>query len=133
MVAAQTFAVLWLMRLSAKLLVFFGAPNIPMHFLPGHLAYLGSYFRRISNPAAALVAVLCTSAIAFLLVLMALEAPGGGFTQTGLILLATLAVLAVFEHLALVVRLPDDTLWSWALRPACGTTNNETTGGRRNP
>ena len=40
-----TFALLWLMRLSAKLNLFFGVPNRAEEFLPEGLSYLKSYFR----------------------------------------------------------------------------------------
>ncbi|MGL4438274.1 MAG: putative photosynthetic complex assembly protein PuhE, partial [Bosea sp. (in: a-proteobacteria)] len=44
--ALWTFAILWIMRLSSKINIFLGAPNIPDEFLPAHLGYLASYFRR---------------------------------------------------------------------------------------
>jgi putative photosynthetic complex assembly protein 2 len=131
MVAAQTFLVLWIMRVSAKLLVFFGAPNIPTHFLPNHLLYLGSYFRRAANPAAALLALGATSTVAAGLVSLAFAAPSGGFAEAAFVLLSTLATLAVFEHLALVIRVPDQPLWAWAVRPACENPDTKTTGRSR--
>ncbi|PTT83100.1 photosynthetic complex assembly protein 2, partial [Pelomonas sp. HMWF004] len=45
-VALWTFAVLWVMRLSAKLNVFLGVPNLYESFLPAHLRYMHSYFRQ---------------------------------------------------------------------------------------
>jgi len=41
-----TFVILWLMRLSAKLNIFLGVANLAEEFLPPHLRYLESYFRR---------------------------------------------------------------------------------------
>ena len=44
--ARWTFLVLWVMRISAKLNLFLGVRNLSEEFLPPHLAYLQSYFRR---------------------------------------------------------------------------------------
>ena len=44
-VAICTFAMLWCMRLSAKLNLFFGVPQNGAQYLPDHLKYLASYFR----------------------------------------------------------------------------------------
>ena len=41
-----TFAILWAMRQSAKLNVFLGVRNLSEEFLPPHLAYLQTYFKR---------------------------------------------------------------------------------------
>jgi putative photosynthetic complex assembly protein 2 len=50
-VALCTFAVLWCMRFSAKLNLFFGVPEVGEQYLPRHLAYLGSYFRKRAGSA----------------------------------------------------------------------------------
>ena len=50
-VAAIAFAVLFVMRISAKLNIFLGVPNLTVDFLPVQLAYLKSYFRvAVFNP-----------------------------------------------------------------------------------
>lgn len=118
-IAAATFVILWGMRISAKLLVFFGAPNIPANFLPSHLKYLSSYFRRKRHfPAAGMAIALTTSVVVSMLFMVRESSAADLSTHTGLILLTTLAVLAVFEHVALVVTLPDKSLFAWALAPA---------------
>ena len=129
-VPAITYLLLWAMRVSAKLLVFFGAPNIPADFLPPHLRYLSSYFRKEPHPPAALSALFITSGAAVSMALMVREAVPGLFAHTVLVLLTTLAGLAVFEHIALVVRLPDRALFSWALRPGSGAPESDITSGR---
>ena len=45
-VAICTFALLWCMRFSAKMNLFFGVPEVGEQYLARHLAYLASYFRR---------------------------------------------------------------------------------------
>ncbi|MEE4208344.1 MAG: DUF3623 family protein, partial [Parvularcula sp.] len=117
-VAAETFLLLYVMRVSAKLLVFFGAPNIPAHFLPDRIAYFATYFRRSASPAAAIVALGFTTLLFLLIGNAALAAPEGSFSQIAHTLLASLAGLAVIEHFALVVRVPDQSLWAWAVRTA---------------
>lgn len=111
--AALTFLLLWIMRLSVKFILFFGAPNIPAEALPTHLRYLASYFRRSQSSRFLPVAFAFSVAIALALGIEALShAPGDyGFTAYGL--LATLASLAVLEHAALRLRLPDRLLGVW--------------------
>ena len=124
-IALWTFLLLWGMRLSAKFVVFFGAPNLSESFLPGHLSYLTSYFSKRSGGAFFLGAIAIVTSVAAVLVWLAIEAPVGSFEAVGWILLGSLAVLAVIEHWALVLPLPDAALWRWAIQ---GT---ETVNGKK--
>jgi len=115
-IAAATFALLWGMRISAKLLIFFGAPNVSDAFLPGHLKYLSTYFNTQQRTRYFPIFLALTSAVAIVLLYQGLSTQAGQVEATGYLLLGTLALLAVFEHLALVLPLPDQRLWSWAQR-----------------
>jgi putative photosynthetic complex assembly protein 2 len=114
--ALWTFLVLWGMRLSTKLNIFLGVPNITVEFLPQHLAYLKSYFANkpmnLLFPASVTISTLITA----LLVLKAGEAGAGSHAGIGHALLATLMALAVIEHWFLVIPLPFGDLWSWGLK-----------------
>ena len=114
-VAALTFALLWIMRLSAKLNLFLGVRNHGEEFLPPHLGYLGSYFRhRRMNPLLP-VSLIAGSGVAALLINAALQTESAGL-RTGSLLLASLLVLALVEHLMMVLPLSPAALWRWALR-----------------
>lgn len=111
---AMTFVLLWAMRLSSKMVIFLGAPNVAAHFLPDHLAYLGSYFKTSrATPWFAVFGIFVT-AVAGTLIYLGFTAPAGSFSSAGYLLLAGLAWLAVFEHAVLVMPIPDKALWSWA-------------------
>lgn len=113
-VALWTFAVLWVMRLSAKLNLFLGVPNLYEGFLPPHLRYLGSYFRRRAGNPMFATGVLLASGVT----LAAWAAAVGAttpFTQAAVGLVASLLTLAVIEHWMLVLPLPADRLWRWGL------------------
>jgi putative photosynthetic complex assembly protein 2 len=110
----MTFALLFAMRLSTKLNIYLGVPNTTVEFLPGHLAYLKSYFRqKPMNLLFPFSATLSTLLTAWLVHEAALGDPA---LATGFVLLATLAALGVIEHWFLVVPLPVAGLWSWGLR-----------------
>lgn len=113
--ALWTFAILWIMRLSTKINIFLGAPNIPDEFLPAHLGYLASYFsRRPMNgffPFAITAAIVATALLAHL----AVAAAPGSFERVGYVLLTTLMALAVLEHWLLYVPVSATKLWSWGL------------------
>ncbi len=117
-----TFVALWWLRLSAKLNIYFGVPNINFEFLPPHLGYLASHFK--VAPMNAFFPASITAATAAALVMAEAAAGASGAAAVGLTLVATLVALAVVEHWFLVLPLPDAALWRWALpkRPAPATT-----------
>ena len=115
-VAAATFVLLWGMRISAKLLIFFGAPNASHHFLPMHLKYLSTYFNTRRRTRAFPIFLVLTSAVACFLLYNGLIHQAGTVDAIASLLLGTLALLAVFEHIALILPIPDQRLWAWAVR-----------------
>jgi putative photosynthetic complex assembly protein 2 len=113
-IGAWTFMILWWMRLSAKLNVFLGVPNLTEEFLPEHLQYLRRFFTHKAMNLLFPISVSVSTVAVALLALAALEAQTA-FATVGLSLLATLLALAVLEHWFLVLPLPDAALWRWAL------------------
>jgi len=104
------------MRQSAKLNFFLGVRNLNDHFLPAHLAYLHSYFRRRRMnglfPLSVVVATVATVAAwewAFAADLTAAR-------EAAALLAATLLSLGVLEHWFMVIPLPSHALWNWGLR-----------------
>jgi putative photosynthetic complex assembly protein 2 len=111
-----TFAILWAMRQSAKLNVFLGVRNFSEEFLPGHLRYLQSYFRRARMNSLFPVVVALSTWLA-VRVWQAAFAPGiDAFTATSLTFAASLLSLAILEHWFLVLPLPSAAMWNWSLR-----------------
>jgi putative photosynthetic complex assembly protein 2 len=115
-VALGTFAILWVMRQSAKLNLFFGVPNLSESLLPDHLAHLTSYFRRRPMNLLFPVSITGATALTAMLVERAFDAAPGTFEFTAFALLATLSGLAVIEHWLLVLPLPVEALWAWGMR-----------------
>lgn len=113
-VAAWTFAVLWSLRLSAKLNLFLGVRNLGEAFLPEHLRYLHSYFRQRDGNPLFLPSVAAAAAVAALLWQQAWTA-GSPFEQAGLALTASLLSLAVLEHAFMMLPLASERLW-WLRR-----------------
>lgn len=116
--ALWTFLILWGMRISAKLVVFSGAPNLADQFLPRHLDYLKSYFSRRPPGSLFAAAVLSITSVSALLALTAFSQAPGSHASAGFLLLMAIAILAVIEHWALVLPMRDPSLWGWALKPA---------------
>jgi putative photosynthetic complex assembly protein 2 len=113
-VGTWTFAVLWVMRLSAKLNLFLGVRNRGEEFLPPHLLYLGSYFRRRTINALLPVSLLAGGVAVVLLVATAVDSTGA--SRVGLLLVASMLVLALVEHLLMVTPMSATALWRWAIR-----------------
>lgn len=114
-VGTWTFLVLWSMRISAKLNLFFGAPNVSVELLPKHLDYLGSYFARRRASLFFPLSVTAASLL-FGIALHAAATAGDAYGSVSWTLVATLLGLAIIEHWFLVLPLPDATLWRWALK-----------------
>lgn len=113
-VAAQTFALLFAMRLCSKFNIFLGVANTGAEMMPDHLDYLKSYFRtRSMNPLFpfTLAGSLLLSA---LLANAALAAPTGSGEAVGYLLLVVLAMLGVIENCILMMPLRSSELWAWA-------------------
>jgi putative photosynthetic complex assembly protein 2 len=114
-VGLGTYLVLWAMRLSAKLNLFLGVPNLGEKFLPAHLQYLKSFFRKRSMNLLFPVSV-SASSIAVYLLARKYAAADDAFEGTGYALTVSLLALAVVEHWFMVLPLPSEKLWRWALR-----------------
>lgn len=128
-VGTWIFMVLWVMRLSAKLNVYLGVPNLTEEFLPEHLAYLKSFMRkRPMNPLFP-VSVTGGTVVTTLLVGQALAGGEGSFEATAFTFVAVLLALAILEHWFLVLPLPDAALWSWALRSRATDSIKEGSAG----
>lgn len=125
-VGAWTFLVLWIMRTSAKLNLFLGVRNLSEEWLPEHLAYLGSFFRRRRMNALLPFSILGAGWVMALLVDSA-TAPGlNDAAVAGLMLTAALLGLAILEHALMVLPLPTSAttgaLWGWAMRSPARAT-----------
>lgn len=113
-IGAMVFVLLLAMRLSTKLNIFLGVPNMSTEILPPHLTYLKSYFGpRRFTPLLAL-SILASVALAVWLGSVALAAPAGP-EAAGASLLFALAALGALEHLFLALPFRDGALWAWAL------------------
>lgn len=123
-VGTQTFFVLWIMRLSAKFNVFLGVRNLTERFVPEHLRYLLSYFRRARLNPLMPASLACGGAAAALLAGAALAPDATPAVAVGRTLVATILGLAVLEHIFLTLPLPDAVLWHWAIQ-------TKTTPGRK--
>jgi putative photosynthetic complex assembly protein 2 len=111
-----TFVVLWSMRQSAKLNLFFGVRNLYESFLPAHLKYLHTYFRRkLMNPLFP-ISVIAASAVAWVMWQRAFAPDISAFEATSLTFASILLSLAVLEHLFLVLPMPSEWLWAWGLK-----------------
>ncbi|MCW6507313.1 putative photosynthetic complex assembly protein PuhE [Lichenifustis flavocetrariae] len=115
-VAFWTFAILWLMQLSAKLNVFLGVPNLAEEFLPAHLSFLRSFMTRKSMNLFFPVSITVSMISATLMIEGIVSGEATPFQAVSLTMLSSLMVLAILEHWFLVVPLPVEALWRWCLQ-----------------
>jgi putative photosynthetic complex assembly protein 2 len=109
-----TFILLWVMRISAKLNIFLGAPNAISEMMPERMAYLKTYFNTGTTSYFFPVTIGAAAAVMVALVIGAWQA-SHEFVVVGHLLLATFMALAIIEHFVLVLPVSDRALWSWAM------------------
>lgn len=109
-VAAWTFALLWAMRLSAKVNLYLGVRNPGTEMLPARMRYLASYFGRRSWNLLLPVSLLGIGALTAWLGSVALDADER-YLRTAAGLATALAALALIEHLFLVMPWSVARLW----------------------
>ncbi|MEM9461611.1 MAG: putative photosynthetic complex assembly protein PuhE [Myxococcota bacterium] len=139
-VATWTFVVLWIMRLSAKLNIFVGVRNLSEEFIPPHLRYLTSYFRKARFSPLIIVSLAGAGLALMPLVGGVLDPEASAFTVCSHALVATMLGLGMLEHVFLALPVPDAVLWRWAFRPraqgraaARSAKHPRARGGLRNP
>jgi len=115
-IGTWTFLVLWIMRISAKLNLYFGVRNLSEEFLPVHLAYMGSYFLKRPMNFLLPLSVIGSSVVLALMLVRAFEPGSPAAVTVGLLLVSTMLAMAILEHLLLVLPLQSTALWKWALR-----------------
>jgi putative photosynthetic complex assembly protein 2 len=115
-VGTGTYLVLWIMRTSAKLNLFLGVRTLSEEFLPAHLAYLESFFRRRAMNWFFPFAVTGASAYLYRLISQDMSSGLGASQAVGYALVGTMLALAILEHLLLVLPLDTTALWRWAIR-----------------
>jgi putative photosynthetic complex assembly protein 2 len=125
-VGLWAFLLLWIMRLSAKLNIFLGVPNMNEEFLPAHLGFLRSYFRKRAMNALFPISVTIGTLTFLWLLRRGLAFEASGFEAAACLMLAAMLALAVLEHWFLVLPVPDAALWRWAM-PAAREERHETT------
>jgi putative photosynthetic complex assembly protein 2 len=113
-VGAQVFALLFGLRLIAKLNLFAGVPNASTDILPRHLAYLTSYFGPNRFTALLALSIAGTLLLAGWLGALAagMAAPGASVAAS---LLFAMAALGALEHLFFALPMRDGALWGWAI------------------
>lgn len=111
-VAFWTYGVLWGMRLSAKLNVFFGVANLAAELLPPRLSYLQSYFGTRSITAFFGLSVTVGTVLA---AFVFHAAHGGPYQVAAAMLVGSLMALALLEHWLLILPVRDAALWKWAI------------------
>jgi putative photosynthetic complex assembly protein 2 len=104
------------MRQSAKLNLFLGVRNLGVEFLPQHLRYLQSFFRRRGMNALFPWSVLAGTVLVGLLARRTLHPASDAFEEAGFALLTAIALLGLLEHVMLMLPIPADALWRLGLK-----------------
>jgi len=126
----KTFAILWLLRIGAKLALFTGAPKAATEMMPPRIAHLARHFKE-GTLGLGLILCLSLTAIALAIALISMwqgDIPQSQWTQA--MMLTTLLGLGFVEFLFLALPFHESRLWAWAIG---GTKheNDKTLPGKR--
>lgn len=111
-----TFLTLWIMRLSAKLNLFLGVPQLNAGLLPAHLQFLKGYLTKKPMNALFPISMIVSIFVAAVVVYRIAIVRNLPLQSTGLTLVATLIVLAIIEHVLMIIPIPLTKLWDWRSR-----------------
>ena len=111
---AYTFALLLIFRLSSKLNIYWGVPNMSDELLPMHLAYLKSYFGPKHLAPMLVISIVMIAGLGGYFAFAATAATQANEAVQAS-LLCCLCLLAALEHLFLAIPFRDSALWGWAL------------------
>jgi len=110
-----TYVILWGMRQSTKVNIYLGVLNFNEAFLPQHLKYLITYFRRRAMNLLMPISILAS--LLFLIPIWTRAASESSlYEMTSSVLLGTLLALGLLEHLFLVLPFPNEWLWKWGYK-----------------
>lgn len=114
-VAAHTLTILWLMRWSSKLNIFFGVSNLHEEYWPPHLSYLSSYVAQSGRNYFYPVSIALALALMVWMLTGYADSTAADYRITATALTLTLLALACIEHLFLLVKVPDHLIWQLGL------------------
>ncbi|MGL4404157.1 MAG: putative photosynthetic complex assembly protein PuhE [Notoacmeibacter sp.] len=127
-VGVMIFALLWVMRLFSKFILFLGARHSLSEITPLRLAYLQSYFRT-DRTTVLFPIVLLLGVAALVFIARAVLASDLAFFIVAHVLAATFMLLALIELVFLNLPVRDSALWAWAMpntkRLNAGTSLND--------
>lgn len=109
----NTLAVLWLMRWSTKLNLFFGVKHFNSQWLPDYMRYITTYLSAGKNSWFSIFSTIWAAVCTYLLFFFGQLATDPA-TALSLFLIAWLASLAVLEHVFLMMPMGETALWRWA-------------------
>lgn len=113
--ALYIYTALWLMHSSAKLNVFFGVRNFRIDFLPPHLHHLKALVGKSDSNWLLLFTVTVAPSVALVLYYRGITPGATADVTVGSVVLATMILLGVLEHVLLVLPVPQ-VIWGWGLR-----------------
>lgn len=103
------------MRISAKLNIFLGVPNLAHEMMPQRLAYLKTYFAKRRFNAFFPVSVALALVAAWIVGGQAFGEGAEGPAATGALLVFTILALGLLEHFFMILPVQDSALWRWAM------------------
>ena len=114
-VGVMIFALLWVMRLASKFILFLGARHSLSELAPPRLAYLQSYFRT-DRTTILFPIVMVLGIINFVFLARAAVISDAPFFIVAHVLAATFMLLALIELVFLNLPVRDSALWAWAMQ-----------------
>ena len=122
-VGVMIFALLWVMRLASKFILFLGARHSLSELAPPRLAYLQSYFRT-DRTTVLFPIIMVLGVVNFIFLSRAAILSDVPFFIVAHVLAATFMLLALIELVFLNLPVRDSALWAWAMPRVAKSAQN---------
>jgi putative photosynthetic complex assembly protein 2 len=124
-IGSWTYTIIWLMHSSAKINAVLGVRNLNDHFFPEHLRYLSSFLKRRPMNLLFPVSITVSTVAIAVLVHKAMTLQNDPFELLAFTFYIVILALGILEHWFLVLPIPAETLWNWAVKARKALTGTE--------
>ncbi len=124
-IGSWTYTIIWLMHSSAKINAVLGVRNLNDHFFPEQLRYLSSFLKKRPMNLLFPVSITVSTVAISVLVHKAMTLQNEPFELLAFTFYIVILALGIVEHWFLVLPIPAEALWNWAVKARKALTGLE--------
>ena len=127
-VGSWTYTIIWLMHSSAKINAVLGVRNLNDHFFPEQLRYLGSFLKKRPMNLFFPISITVSTIALAVLINKASMVENDSFELLAYTFYIVILAAGVLEHWFMMLPLPSEALWNWAVKAKKALSGSEHEG-----